>query len=165
MADWTGELTDKNILRHLQEELRMLIIKQTTQNVNRICKCQSSITGTLNAAPSQLGEVFGYCVSAMVTGISLPSAFCRTTAALSSAPAALPLVGEGRAYTHLGIPNCGSETMPSGGFIYMDGRQLVRFGRWLTSTDLAQLKAVRSWAKLVGYWPFGDYVYRYCLPG
>ncbi len=66
--------------------------------------------------------------------------------------AALPLVGEGRAYTQLGIPLIGSvQAMPSGGFIYMDGRQLVRDVRGgLIQLTLAQIKAVRSWAKQGG---------------
>jgi uncharacterized protein (TIGR03492 family) len=41
--------------------------------------------------------------------------------------------------------------MPSGGFIYMDGRQLVRDLRGgLLQLTLAQLEAVRNWAKLGG---------------
>ena len=65
---------------------------------------------------------------------------------------ALPLVGEGRAYTQLGIPLIGSvQAMPSGGFIYMDGRQLVRDVRGgLIQLTLEQIKAVRSWAKQGG---------------
>lgn len=61
--------------------------------------------------------------------------------------AALPLVGEGRAYAQLGIPVIGSvQTMPSGGFIYMDGRQLVRDVQGgLVQLTLSQIKAVRSW--------------------
>jgi uncharacterized protein (TIGR03492 family) len=63
--------------------------------------------------------------------------------------AALPIVGEGRAYTQLGISLIGSvQTMPSGGFIYMDGRQLVRDVRGgLLQLTLSQIKAVRSWAR------------------
>lgn len=63
--------------------------------------------------------------------------------------AALPLVGEGRAYTQLGIPVIGSvQTMPSGGFIYMDGRQLVRDVQGgLVQLTLSQIKAVRSWVR------------------
>ncbi len=63
--------------------------------------------------------------------------------------AALPLVGEGRAYTQLGIPLIGSvQAMPSGGFIYMDGRQLVRDVRGgLLKLTLYQIKAVRRWAR------------------
>lgn len=63
--------------------------------------------------------------------------------------AALPLVGEGRAYTQLGIPLIGAvQTMPSGGFIYMDGRQLVRdVHGGLLKLTLSQIKAVRRWAR------------------
>lgn len=59
---------------------------------------------------------------------------------------ALPLVGEGRAYTSGGIPIVGPvQTMPSGGFIYMDGRQLMRDVQGgLVQLTLAQLKAVRQ---------------------
>ncbi|WP_138497512.1 lipid-A-disaccharide synthase-related protein [Nostoc sp. PA-18-2419] len=60
---------------------------------------------------------------------------------------ALPLVGEGRAYQQLGIPLIGSvRTMPSGGFIYMDGRQLARDVRGgLLQLTLSQIKAIRRW--------------------
>ena len=63
--------------------------------------------------------------------------------------AALPLVGEGRAYTQLGIPLIGSvKTMPSGGFIYMDGRQLMRdLKGGLLQLTLAQLGAIRSFSR------------------
>lgn len=63
--------------------------------------------------------------------------------------AALPLVGEGRAYTQMGIPLIGSvQTMPSGGFIYMDGRQLVQDLRGgLLQLTLSQIKAVRTWVR------------------
>ncbi len=66
--------------------------------------------------------------------------------------AALPLVGEGTAYTQLDIPIIGPvRTMPSGGFIYMEGHQLVRDVRsGLLQHTLAQLKAVRRWAKKGG---------------
>lgn len=65
---------------------------------------------------------------------------------------ALPLVGEGRAYSQLGIPLVGPvQTMPSGGFIYMDGRQLVRDVRGgLVQLTLAQFKAVRQATKKGG---------------
>lgn len=61
--------------------------------------------------------------------------------------AALPIVGEGRAYTELGIPLIGSvKTMPSGGFIYMDGRQFMRDLRGgLLQLTLTQLHAIRRW--------------------
>ncbi len=66
--------------------------------------------------------------------------------------AALPLVGEGRAYTQLGIPIIGTvRTMPSGGFIYMEGRQLLRDVRGgLLQLTGAQYKAVRRWSKKGG---------------
>ena len=62
---------------------------------------------------------------------------------------ALPLVGEGRAYQKLDIPVIGSvRSMPSGGFVYMDGRQLARDVRGgLLQLTLNQLKAVRGWVK------------------
>ncbi len=60
---------------------------------------------------------------------------------------ALPLVGEGNAYQRLGIPLIGSvRTMPSGGFIYMDGRELlgdIRGG--LLQLTWNQIQTVRSW--------------------
>lgn len=65
---------------------------------------------------------------------------------------ALPLVGEGRAYTQLSIPLIGSvQTMPSGGFIYMNGYQLMRDVRGgLLQLTLLQIKAIRKWAKQGG---------------
>ncbi|HEY9638270.1 MAG TPA: lipid-A-disaccharide synthase-related protein [Coleofasciculaceae cyanobacterium] len=65
---------------------------------------------------------------------------------------ALPLVGEGRAYTQLDVPIIGPvQTMPSGGFIYMEGRQLLRDLRGgLLQLTLAQFKAVRRWSKKGG---------------
>lgn len=70
---------------------------------------------------------------------------------LPNAPeiAALPIVGEGRAYADLGIPLIGSvKTMPSGGFIYMDGRQLARdIQGGLLQLTLAQIQAVRHWVR------------------
>lgn len=61
--------------------------------------------------------------------------------------AALPIVGKGRAYTDSSIPLIGSvKTMPSGGFIYQDGRQLARDIRGgLLQLTLAQLRAMRVW--------------------
>jgi uncharacterized protein (TIGR03492 family) len=66
--------------------------------------------------------------------------------------AALPLVGEGRAYSQLGIPIIGTvQTMPSGGFIYMEGRQLMRDLRGgLLQLTWSQFKAVRRWSKRGG---------------
>ncbi len=62
---------------------------------------------------------------------------------------ALPLVGEGRVYQKLDIPVIGSvRSMPSGGFIYQDGRQLARDVRsGLLQLTLNQFKAVRRWVK------------------
>ena len=66
--------------------------------------------------------------------------------------AALPLVGEGRAYTQLDIPIIGPvQKMPSGGFIYMEGRQLLRDVRGgLLQLTRSQFKAVRRWSKRGG---------------
>lgn len=67
--------------------------------------------------------------------------------------AALPIVGEGLSYEQAGIPIIGAvKTMPSGGFIYMDGRQLAKDlqGGLLTLTR-SQLKTVRAWAKEGGF--------------
>jgi len=69
---------------------------------------------------------------------------------------ALPLVGEGHAYQQLGIPLIGSvRTMPSGGFIYMDNRQLMRDVRGgLVQLTLEQIQAMRRWVssqKKLGY--------------
>ncbi len=64
---------------------------------------------------------------------------------------ALPIVGQGYAYQQLNIPLIGSvRTMPSGGFIYMDGgRQLVRDVRGgLLQLTLSQIKAIRAWVNL-----------------
>jgi len=62
---------------------------------------------------------------------------------------ALPIVGEGRAYTSHGIPVIGQvKTMPSGGFIYMDGRQFARDLRGgLAHLTWTQLQTVRTWAR------------------
>ena len=63
--------------------------------------------------------------------------------------AALPLVGEGRAYQKLDVPLIGTvETMPSGGFIYMDGRQLLRdLQGGLLQLTLSQIRALRNWKR------------------
>lgn len=62
---------------------------------------------------------------------------------------ALPLVGEGRAYQQLNIPLIGAvRTMPSGGFIYMDGRQLARDVRGgLVQLTWSQIQAMRRWVR------------------
>ncbi|TAF09647.1 MAG: hypothetical protein EAZ77_04605 [Nostocales cyanobacterium] len=68
---------------------------------------------------------------------------------LSSPPDifALPLVGEGRAYQKLNVPCIGKvQAMPSGGFIYMDSRQLMRDLRGgLVQLTWQQIQAVRRW--------------------
>lgn len=63
--------------------------------------------------------------------------------------AALPIVGEGHAYKSAGIPLIGSvQTMPSGGFIYMDGRQLARDIRGgLLQLTRTQIQAIRQWGQ------------------
>jgi len=62
---------------------------------------------------------------------------------------ALPIVGEGHAYRDLEIPLIGSvKSMPSGGFVYQDSRELVKDVKGgLIQLTLSQIKAVRSWAK------------------
>jgi uncharacterized protein (TIGR03492 family) len=62
---------------------------------------------------------------------------------------ALPIVGEGQLYRQHGIPILGPvQAMPSGGFVYMDGRELVRDLRGgLLKLTLAQLKALRDWQR------------------
>lgn len=73
---------------------------------------------------------------------------------LPNAPeiAALPLVGEGHAYTKADIPIIGPvKKMPSGGFIYMDGRQLWKDMRGgLLGLTCAQNRLVRRWGKRGG---------------
>ncbi|MBD1911600.1 MULTISPECIES: lipid-A-disaccharide synthase-related protein [unclassified Leptolyngbya] len=61
---------------------------------------------------------------------------------------ALPIVGEGSTYERAGIPIVGTvKAMPSGGFVYMDGRQLARDLRGgLVQLTLAQIRTVRQWA-------------------
>lgn len=66
--------------------------------------------------------------------------------------AALPIVGEGQAYTELGIPLIApTRKMPSGGFIYMDGRHLWRDLRsGLLQLLWWQFKAVQGWKQQGG---------------
>ena len=63
--------------------------------------------------------------------------------------AALPMVGEGKVYTRHDIPLIGpTQNMPSGGFVYMDGKQLARdLQGGLLQLTMAQFRVVRSWAK------------------
>jgi uncharacterized protein (TIGR03492 family) len=58
--------------------------------------------------------------------------------------AALPLVGEGKAYRNLDIPIIGpTQGLPSGGFFYMDYRQLVTdFKSGLVGLTIGQIKTV-----------------------
>jgi uncharacterized protein (TIGR03492 family) len=61
----------------------------------------------------------------------------------------LPLVGEGFAYVQENIPLIAPvKKMPSGGFIYMDNKQLWKdVNNGLISLTITQFKAVKSWAK------------------
>ncbi|MGG6293299.1 lipid-A-disaccharide synthase-related protein [Leptolyngbya sp. AN02str] len=65
---------------------------------------------------------------------------------------ALPLVGEGHGFAQANIPIIGpAKRLPSGGFIYMDSRQLARDLRGgLLSLTLSQLRSVKIWAKQGG---------------
>ncbi|MTF39150.1 lipid-A-disaccharide synthase-related protein [Cyanobacterium aponinum AL20118] len=62
---------------------------------------------------------------------------------------ALPMVGEGFAYQKIDIPLLGKvQKMPSGGFIYMDGRQLwkdIKSG--LVGLTLHQYQQVKQWSR------------------
>jgi uncharacterized protein (TIGR03492 family) len=66
--------------------------------------------------------------------------------------AALPLVGEGSTFQRQDIPPiAATKTLPSGGFIYMDSRQLARdLKGGLVQLTLAQLKALKQWAQSGG---------------
>ncbi|NER79528.1 MAG: hypothetical protein F6K42_08075, partial [Leptolyngbya sp. SIO1D8] len=66
--------------------------------------------------------------------------------------AALPIVGEGRAFLNQEISLiAATKTLPSGGFIYMDSRQLARdLKGGLVQLTLTQLQAVKTWAKTGG---------------
>ncbi|MEM1310211.1 MAG: lipid-A-disaccharide synthase-related protein [Cyanobacteria bacterium P01_H01_bin.153] len=63
--------------------------------------------------------------------------------------AALPLVGEGVAFQKHQVPLiAATKTLPSGGFIYMDSRQLARDVQGgLVQLTLAQLQALKRWAQ------------------
>ena len=66
--------------------------------------------------------------------------------------AALPIVGQGYAYTKLGIPLVARvQQMPSGGFIYKGGNPLwqdLRGG--LVKLTIEQFKSIRQWGKAGG---------------
>ncbi len=88
---------------------------------------------------------------------------------------ALPIVGQGYAYTKLKIPILGKvEQMPSGGFVYMSKEHLwqdIRGG--LISLTLEQIHAVKQWSKqgdsilavgdivplLFAWWSNSDYAF------
>ncbi|MEM6713613.1 MAG: lipid-A-disaccharide synthase-related protein [Cyanobacteria bacterium P01_C01_bin.147] len=65
---------------------------------------------------------------------------------------ALPLVGEGASFQKQQIPLiAATKTLPSGGFIYMDSRQLVRdLKGGLVQLTLTQLQALKRWAQAGG---------------
>jgi uncharacterized protein (TIGR03492 family) len=64
----------------------------------------------------------------------------------------LPIVGVGKAYLNNDFPIAGAvQTMPSGGFIYMDSRQLVRdLQGGLLGLTIGQIKTVQKWARSGG---------------
>ncbi len=66
--------------------------------------------------------------------------------------AAMPLVGEGSTFQHHDIPLvCPTKKLPSGGFIYMDSRQLAKdLQGGLVQLTLAQIRAMKQWAKQGG---------------
>jgi uncharacterized protein (TIGR03492 family) len=66
--------------------------------------------------------------------------------------AALPMVGAGTAFQKQQIEViAATKTLPSGGFIYMDGRQLARdLQGGLVQLTLAQLKALKQWSRAGG---------------
>jgi uncharacterized protein (TIGR03492 family) len=66
--------------------------------------------------------------------------------------AALPIVGEGSLYRKAQIAIAGpTQTLPSGGFIYMDHQQLARdLQGGLVQLAWTQLQAVRQWARQPG---------------
>ena len=62
---------------------------------------------------------------------------------------ALPIVGEGHAYQKLSIPLAGKvQNMPSGGFVYMSGEQLVAdLQGGLFQLTIEQLRVINRWGK------------------
>jgi uncharacterized protein (TIGR03492 family) len=65
---------------------------------------------------------------------------------------ALPIVGVGKAYSNNGFSIAGNvQTMPSGGFLNQDNRQLVRDLRGgLAGLTIDQMRTVRKWGKSGG---------------
>jgi uncharacterized protein (TIGR03492 family) len=61
----------------------------------------------------------------------------------------LPIVGEGHIYTKAGFSLIGQvKTLPSGGFLYMDNKQLARdIQGGLIALTRSQLQAIRQWGK------------------
>ena len=64
----------------------------------------------------------------------------------------LPIVGVGKAYSSNDFPIAGAvQTLPSGGFIYMDGRQFMRdLQGGLVGLTLSQIKVVKNWGRSGG---------------
>lgn len=62
----------------------------------------------------------------------------------------LPIVGEGRAYQKINVPIIGKvQNMPSGGFVYMDSKELMRdVSGGLIQLTWNQIKSVRRWVRL-----------------
>lgn len=62
----------------------------------------------------------------------------------------LPIVGEGHAYQKINVPIIGKvQNMPSGGFLYMDSKELMRdVGGGLIQLTWNQIKSVRRWVRL-----------------
>ncbi|MBD2136669.1 hypothetical protein H6F32_03475 [Anabaena sp. FACHB-1237] len=62
---------------------------------------------------------------------------------------ALPIVGEGLAYQKINVPIIGKvQNMPSGGFIYMDSKELMRdVSGGLVQLTWSQIQTVRGWAR------------------
>lgn len=66
--------------------------------------------------------------------------------------AVLPIVGEGQSFSPHNIAVVGTpKTLPSGGFLYMDGRQFLRdLGGGLVPLTWAQLQALKTWSRQGG---------------
>ena len=62
----------------------------------------------------------------------------------------LPIVGEGHAYQKINVPIIGKvQNMPSGGFLYMDSKELMRdVSGGLIQLTWNQIKSVRRWVRL-----------------
>jgi uncharacterized protein (TIGR03492 family) len=84
--------------------------------------------------------------------IALPVLQELRTIAPSAEIVTLPIVGVGKAYSSDGFSIAGKvQTMPSGGFLNQDRRQLVRdLQGGLVGLTIDQLRTVRNWAKSGG---------------